>query len=317
MSKHLFASEKVMEDYLSALLDDDSDDDCQPIPEPLSKPKSIEVEKPIKFSSDETHELEKNQDIERLLEQVTINVDDPLDGKINEQVNLNISNTLDVENQSKNRGLSLSEQKTIQLAEPTPRVDFLPLHSNKEEVNSDELTLSDEPIKQNSLATLTVESTDLSTEKTESFPESDFQVLFFDVAGLTVAVPLTELGGIHNIEKTNSIFGKPEWFMGVMMHREAKINVVDTAQWVMPEKYTEELQDSLDYKYLIMLGDSAWGLACESLVNTVSLAPDDVKWRESSGKRPWLAGLVKDKMCALINVGALIELLEKGLGRSD
>jgi purine-binding chemotaxis protein CheW len=31
--------------------------------------------------------------------------------------------------------------------------------------------------------------------------EGSFQSLFFNVAGLTLAVPLTELGGIHNLEK--------------------------------------------------------------------------------------------------------------------
>ena len=42
-----------------------------------------------------------------------------------------------------------------------------------------------------------------------------------------------------------------------------------------------------------------------------------MKWREHSGKRPWLAGLIKEKMCALVDVTSLIELLEKGLDSQD
>ena len=144
-----------------------------------------------------------------------------------------------------------------------------------------------------------------------------FQALFFEVAGLTLAVPLTSLGGIHQIEKIGPLFGKPDWFMGVMLHRESKLSVVDSAKWVMPEKYDENLAQSLNYRYLIMLGDSAWGLASEKLVNTVNLTTDDVKWRESTGKRPWLAGMVKEKMCALIDVEELISMLNKGLGSND
>ncbi len=147
--------------------------------------------------------------------------------------------------------------------------------------------------------------------------EFEFQALFFEVAGLTLAVPLTTLGGIHQIDKVGPLFGKPPWFMGVMLHREAKLNVVDTACWVMPEKYDENLAESLNYRYLIMLGDSFWGLASEKLVNTVNLTKDDVKWRESTGKRPWLAGMVKEKMCALIDVNELISMLNKGLGSND
>jgi purine-binding chemotaxis protein CheW len=144
-----------------------------------------------------------------------------------------------------------------------------------------------------------------------------FQALFFEVAGLTLAVPLTTLGGIHQIDKIAPLFGKPDWFMGVMLHRESKLSVVDSAKWVMPEKYTEELAESLNYRYMITLGESEWGLASEKLVNTVNLTKDDVKWRGSTGKRPWLAGMVKEKMCALIDVEELISMLNKGLGSND
>ena len=137
------------------------------------------------------------------------------------------------------------------------------------------------------------------------------------MAGLTLAVPLTTLGGIHRLEKIGPLFGKPSWFKGVMLYREEKLNVVDTAMWVMPEKYNQNLAETLNYQYLIMLGESNWGLASDKLVNNVTLNKDDVKWRESSGKRPWLAGMVKERMCALIDVYQLISMLNNGLGSND
>ncbi|MCW8090381.1 chemotaxis protein CheW [Alteromonas sp. ASW11-130] len=147
--------------------------------------------------------------------------------------------------------------------------------------------------------------------------EEQFQALFFEVAGLTMAVPLITLGGIHRLEKVGPLIGKPKWFKGVMLHREQKLNVVDTAMWVMPEKYDQKLAEALNYQYLIMLGDSAWGLASDKLVNTITLRKNEVKWRESTGKRPWLAGMVKNKMCALVDVHHLISMLNKGLGSND
>jgi purine-binding chemotaxis protein CheW len=66
-----------------------------------------------------------------------------------------------------------------------------------------------------------------------------------------------------------------------------------------------------------MLDDSCWGLACERIVTTAVLKPDDVKWREANGKRPWLAGMVKEKMCALINVQQLIAMLEQGQSSNE
>jgi purine-binding chemotaxis protein CheW len=150
------------------------------------------------------------------------------------------------------------------------------------------------------------------TSPQKGYRQGDFQAMFFEVAGLTIAVPLIELGGIHKVDKTSSLMGKPDWFKGVMLYRDEKINVVDTALWVMPEKCDQALKDSLNYQYIIMLNDSSWGLMAEHLVDTVVLSQDEVKWLDSSEKRPWLAGLVKEKMCALLDVSALIELLNKG-----
>ena len=142
-------------------------------------------------------------------------------------------------------------------------------------------------------------------------PAEAFQALFFKVAGLTMAVPLTQLGGIHNITERNHLPGKPEWFDGVMVHRDDRFNAVNTALWVMPERY-DQVQSELDYQYLILLENSPWGLMCDKLVNTETLQPDDVKWSTQSNKRRWLAGLVKEKKCALIDVNEMIDLLNQG-----
>lgn len=155
--------------------------------------------------------------------------------------------------------------------------------------------------------------TPVATKPAEkAYRQGRFQALFFDVAGLKVAVPLKELGGIHQLSTINSLIGKPQWFKGVMLYREQKINVVDTARWVMPEKYDQTMQQTLNYQYVIMLGNSNWGLCCENLVNTYMLEQDDVKWREAEGKRPWMAGVIKKHMCVLIDIDAMIELLNRG-----
>ena len=147
----------------------------------------------------------------------------------------------------------------------------------------------------------------------KDYRKGRFQALFFTVAGLKVALPLKALGGIHKMMPISSLPGQPEWLKGVMLYREQKINVVDTALWVMPEKYDQGLAEKLNYQYVIMLGNSNWGLCCETLVNTYMLEHDDVKWREAEGKRPWMAGLIKKHMCVLLDVDAMIDLLNRGL----
>ena len=102
-----------------------------------------------------------------------------------------------------------------------------------------------------------------------------------------------------------------------MLHRQEKYNVVDTARWIMPDKFAQKMAESTKYKYLILLDDSGWGLACESLITTTTLQVEDVKWRKADSKRPWLAGMVKKKMCALVNVQQLVSMLNKGLNSKD
>jgi purine-binding chemotaxis protein CheW len=187
--------------------------------------------------------------------------------------------------------------------------------SISEEIDNKEIIVNDTVEIHKAEPLVTHKSTgDFIPEKSTPYRQGDFQALFFNVGGLTVAVPLIELGGIHPIEKTTSLMGKPDWFKGVMLYRDEKINVVDTALWVMPEKCDEKMKSSLNYQYVIMLSDSGWGLTAENLVDTVVLQQDEVKWLDTPGKRPWLAGLVKDKMCALLDVNSLIQLLNDGSG---
>lgn len=143
-------------------------------------------------------------------------------------------------------------------------------------------------------------------------PEYAFQVLFFESFGVTYAVPLSQLGGIHRLGSCNYLLGRPDWYFGLQIERKKQIDVVDTAKWVMPEKIADNRHRE-DYNYIVLLGESTWGLACNSLLGTESLKVEQVRWRKEAGKRPWLAGLVKEKMCALIHVEAFVAMLGRGI----
>ncbi|BED89852.1 chemotaxis protein W [Pseudoalteromonas sp. MM1] len=256
MSKQLFANEKVMTQYLGALLcEDEPEENLEPVAKLLEQvPSAIQNDEVLlkpKAQLKVTEQLYSEQ-----VKQSTSEVD------------ANISQSVPIEPEQ----LETPEVQTQLSTESAPL-----LHSQ------------------------------------EDYFEGEFQALFFEVAGLTLAVPLKALGGIHQLGEVNHLFGKPKWFKGVMLNRDEKLNVVDTARWVMPEKYDEKLEASLNYQYLITLGDSNWGLLAEKLINNITLSKEDVKWRKNSGKRPWLAGVIKEKMCALIDVDNLNALLEKGL----
>ncbi|MCF1426685.1 MAG: chemotaxis protein CheW [Shewanella sp.] len=147
--------------------------------------------------------------------------------------------------------------------------------------------------------------------------EDEFQALFFSIAGLTLAVPLVSLGGIIRREQVNHIFGRPEWYLGLQTHRGELVNVVDTYAWVMREHTDKNDVESKNYRYVVQLSKSNWGLACESLLNATRIDKSQVNWRTKSRKHPWLAGVVKEQMCGILNVDALITTLDEGLGYQE
>ena len=140
-----------------------------------------------------------------------------------------------------------------------------------------------------------------------------FECLLFKVKGLTLAVPLVELGGIIKIEKQPTpLFGQPDWFIGMLRNNNMNVSMVDTAQWVLPAALINKNKDP--YKLVIRIHDSTWGLACNEVDRSISLKPEQVRWRTSLGKRPWLAGTVIEHMCALIDATAFDRLLKEGHG---
>lgn len=141
----------------------------------------------------------------------------------------------------------------------------------------------------------------------------EFEALLFDLAGLTLAVPLVSLGTIHALEsEITPLFGQPDWFLGILPTAGGNLKVLDTARWVMPERYTDALQEGL--RFVISVQGHDWGLAVHDVSRSIKLKPDQVKWRSQQGKRPWLAGTVIDHMCALVDVSALAGMIATGQG---
>lgn len=143
-----------------------------------------------------------------------------------------------------------------------------------------------------------------------------FECLLFDVAGLTLAVPLVCLGSIYPLagKELTPLFGQPDWFLGILPGQAGNLKVLDTARWVMPERYREDYREGL--QYVISVQGYEWGLAVHQVSRSVRLDPSEVKWRSQRVQRPWLAGTVIEQMCALLDVSALAGLIDSGAARN-
>jgi len=158
---------------------------------------------------------------------------------------------------------------------------------------------------------LTIDTdTDTSSAFNENtWRESPFQTLLFDIQGLQLAIPLHELNGILTWPEKplTKMPGKASWHIGLYSQEHQHTQVINTGDIILPDNYNNTDSES---GFIILIDDGRWGLACNKVNEVVTLSPDEIRWRQEPGNRPWLAGTVLEKMCSILNIEALVKILE-------
>lgn len=188
------------------------------------------------------------------------------------------------------------QERPVLLKEPGEQVRILPTLTAPPGVQRQEpLSVEQPPVQ--------------PAEQRPDWSGQAFECLLFDVAGLKLAVPLVCLGSIYPLEENDitPIFAQPDWFVGIMPTPAGNLKVLDTARWVMPERYHDKLRDN--FRFVISVDGCSWGLAVNAVHESIHLQPDAVKWRKGRAGREWLAGTVIEHMCALLDVQALAKLV--------
>ena len=184
------------------------------------------------------------------------------------------------------------------------RATVLPLESvpEPESVDAEPVLLADTSQKQICIAT-------------PDWAQNRFQCLSFQVAGVTLAAPLEKLNGIVELtEEITELPGYAPWVIGLLPNRGQNVQVVDVAKIIMPNENDLVVKPTIErMKFIILLDGGKFGLAADSISQVLSLEADDVRWRSTQSKRPWLAGTVIEKMCALLEMDQLCTQLRAGL----
>ncbi|KPX89695.1 CheW domain-containing protein [Pseudomonas meliae] len=203
----------------------------------------------------------------------------------------------------------------VKVEAPAPVIEVAPVIvaevvKVEEAVSTVELV---EPVAE--LSTLVTQRTPTPPPTSDGRPAwaaEPFECLLFDVAGLTLAVPLVCLGSIYPLagQELTPLFGQPDWFLGILPCQAGNLKVLDTARWIMPDRYRDDFRQGL--QYVISVQGYEWGLAVHQVSRSLRLDPNEIKWRTQGGQRPWLAGTVIEHMCALLDVAELAELIASG-----
>jgi len=143
--------------------------------------------------------------------------------------------------------------------------------------------------------------------------QKGFQSLSFAVSNIKLCVPLQQLNGIVDWNgEFSRLPGQAKWCIGLMHSRDRYVNIVDLYGLLNKSPSHFQLNTKLEEKpgqYLLLVGNSKWGLACDS-VDTISLLyHNDINWR-ASGASEFIMGTEINGMRLILNAEEMVRRLE-------
>ena len=138
------------------------------------------------------------------------------------------------------------------------------------------------------------------------------QVLLFNLSGLKMAIPMSELDGIldwpeHLREAPRGV----PCCIGMLPVRGRDIPVIDLARVIVPARLRAG-RANVGFERLLLIGARRWGLACHGVGEVVTVESSAVNWRTERPNRKWLAGTISSHGSALLDARALEQLLQQG-----
>lgn len=142
-----------------------------------------------------------------------------------------------------------------------------------------------------------------------------FTAAMLDANGLKLAISKQLIGELLGwTEPTRPLAARSPWLLGSVEHGGVKLQVVDAFRLLVSDGHPAcgGGRSAPRYQHILPLGDGRWGFACESGIDLVDLDPAQICWRSAATRRRWLAGTIAAHRCALLDVPALLALLDSG-----
>jgi len=137
--------------------------------------------------------------------------------------------------------------------------------------------------------------------------KGEFKLLVVKMGEMRFAVPLVGLSSIAPLkgdDELTSIPGQPAWHKGVMSYRDSNLVVVDLGVLLDTQEAEEEST------YILVIDEGRYGLTCRSLEEPLTLSASDINWSKPGARRDWMSGMLKDQMCALLNIEKITQRLK-------
>ncbi len=123
------------------------------------------------------------------------------------------------------------------------------------------------------------------------------------ISSVQLALPATSLGDPIPLPPLLA-YSAADWFLGRHHHDGMQLQVFDLARIVAPDVPRCQAET------LIPVRSRQWAVACTLQPEVIRLTHEQVQWREPGGMRPWLSGMSRDGRCAIIDIPAMLDMLE-------
>lgn len=147
--------------------------------------------------------------------------------------------------------------------------------------------------------------------ETEIHRQGDIKLLLCDIAGMSLALPVSALNNIVRWpdEPLTRLPGQAEWNLGVFSQHQQHTTVIDISYFLQPE-HQHRPQTALNY--ILLVGQRRWGIACDQIKQIVTLPIKDINWRSDTTQRPWFSGVITDQMSNVVDIPALLAAIQAG-----
>ncbi len=141
---------------------------------------------------------------------------------------------------------------------------------------------------------------------------AEFQALDFRAGGRDFCLPLVCMKSIVPLEKAlTRVPGLPPWHLGVMNLRGQNVGVIDLSMLMLGQSAQADEAD----KFVLLLDDGRWGLACNGLGQAGRVRPEDVRWRKRADQPRYLEGVIKQRLVPVLSSKDVLQAVKAGLAR--
>jgi len=133
------------------------------------------------------------------------------------------------------------------------------------------------------------------------------QCLMFTVGQNQLSIPLIDLGSVlPSGGRLTQLPDSPDWFLGLLQHRERNIKVVDTAKILNIRVPQQEGEN----RHILVLGDEGWAISCDKLGEVLKLDKEDIQWSKQDSMGLSL-GTIRQSLAILLDPYKILRQLNQ------